>query len=96
MNNSPNLRSEADPSVLAKYVIALLKKDESFNEETFVEQLEVFLDKGLYYVRILCTMSIFLTCYISKLLTLSSINNVTVKFDNRKAIVTSNGMGCND
>ena len=43
-----NLSSEADPSVLAKYVIALLKKDESFNEETFVEQLEVFLDKGMY------------------------------------------------
>ncbi|XP_063693943.1 RNA-binding protein 26-like [Bolinopsis microptera] len=37
--------SEADPSVLAKYVIALLKKDEAFNEDTFVEQLEVFLDK---------------------------------------------------
>jgi len=36
--------SEADPSVLAKYVIALLKKDDSFQQETFVEQLEVFLE----------------------------------------------------
>ena len=44
MSNPHNLSSEADPSVLAKYVIALLKKDDSFQQETFVEQLEVFLE----------------------------------------------------
>ena len=49
--NNP-FRSEADPGVLAKYVIALLKKDESSNQEVFIEQLEVFLDdgKGTYYI----------------------------------------------
>eukprot|EP00116_Pleurobrachia_bachei_P009641 sb/3469903/ len=47
--------SEADPNVLAKYVIALLKKDDNFNQDSFVEQLEVFLnDATIPFVRNLC------------------------------------------
>ncbi len=41
---------DADPAALAKYVMALMKKDKSEAElrEFCVEQLDVFLQKGFF------------------------------------------------
>jgi RNA-binding protein 26 len=41
---------DADPAALAKYVLALIKKDKSEEElhKIMVGQLEVFLENGLY------------------------------------------------
>ena len=41
-------RCDADPAALAKYVVALLKKDKpkSALKELCIDQLEVFLAKG--------------------------------------------------
>jgi hypothetical protein len=43
-------RCDADPAALAKYVLALIKKDKSEEElhKIMVGQLEVFLENGLY------------------------------------------------
>lgn len=43
-------RCEADPSALAKYVIALVKKDKSTEalRNSMIEQLQVFLQEGKY------------------------------------------------
>lgn len=45
---SPPLSCDADPAALAKYVVALLRKDKpkSALKELCVDQLEVFLSKG--------------------------------------------------
>lgn len=44
-------RCDADPGALAKYVVALVKKDKSENDlkNLCKEQLEVFLQKGGSY-----------------------------------------------
>lgn len=48
-------RCEADPAALAKYVLALIKKDKSEEElrKSMVAQLDVFLEGGKYYLFIL-------------------------------------------
>ena len=45
-------RCDADPTALAKYVMALLKKDKSENElkNLCLEQLDVFLKKGINFI----------------------------------------------
>lgn len=45
-------RCDADPSALAKYVLALVKKDKSEKElkALCVDQLDVFLQKGMVFV----------------------------------------------
>lgn len=45
-------RCDADPSALAKYVLALVKKDKSEKElkALCVDQLDVFLQKGMGFV----------------------------------------------
>lgn len=54
MNRSPVCvcvhRCDADPVALAKYVVALLRKDKpkAALKELCIEQLEVFLAKGAY------------------------------------------------
>ena len=42
---------DADPAALAKYVVALLKKDKpkAALKDLCIDQLEVFLAKGMYY-----------------------------------------------
>lgn len=42
-------RCEADPAALAKYVLALIKKDKSEEElrKSMVAQLDVFLETGM-------------------------------------------------
>lgn len=42
---------DADPAALAKYVVALVKKDKPVEElkEICVDQLEVFLSSGKYH-----------------------------------------------
>lgn len=42
------IRCEADPAALAKYVLALIKKDKSEEElrKSMIEQLDVFLEAG--------------------------------------------------
>lgn len=44
----PNFSCDADPSALAKYVVALVKKDKSEKElkALCIDQLDVFLQKG--------------------------------------------------
>lgn len=44
-------RCDADPSALAKYVLALVKKDKSEKElkALCVDQLDVFLQKGMVF-----------------------------------------------
>lgn len=44
----PNYSCDADPSALAKYVVALVKKDKSEKELKVlcIDQLDVFLQKG--------------------------------------------------
>lgn len=44
----PNSSCDADPSALAKYVVALVKKDKSEKElkALCIDQLDVFLQKG--------------------------------------------------
>lgn len=44
------IRCEADPAALAKYVLALIKKDKSEEElrKSMVAQLDVFLEGGKY------------------------------------------------
>lgn len=46
-----NFRCDADPSALAKYVLALVKKDKSEKElkALCVDQLDVFLQKGMVF-----------------------------------------------
>lgn len=43
-------RCDADPAALAKYVVALVKKDKAVEELKHVckDQLEVFLSEGVY------------------------------------------------
>lgn len=43
-----SFRCDADPSALAKYVVALVKKDKSEKElkALCIDQLDVFLQKG--------------------------------------------------
>ena len=43
---------DADPAALAKYVVALVRKDKPLGEleEICIDQLEVFLGGGRYYL----------------------------------------------
>ena len=47
-------RCDADPSALAKYVVALIKKEKPLNElrDVCVDQLDVFLADGKMYTKI--------------------------------------------
>lgn len=49
-----NFRTDADPSALAKYVVALVKKDKPEQELRNIcnDQLDVFLQKGMPYTEI--------------------------------------------
>ena len=46
-----NFRCEADAGALAKYVVALVKKDRPLNElkDTCVDQLDVFLQTSKHF-----------------------------------------------
>lgn len=48
-------RCDADPSALAKYVVALVKKDKSEKElkALCIDQLDVFLQKGTFQYNVL-------------------------------------------
>jgi hypothetical protein len=50
--NHHSCRCDADPAALAKYVLALVKKDKPVTElrSSMVEQLDVFLQSGMFCI----------------------------------------------